>query len=101
MDITEIGKLLVELIFAAVGAFLIPWLRSHAANKNLTTALKWVEIAVEAADQLYEANQGREKKSFVVDFLKDRGFVLNEKELDLAIEAAVLKLHKQISEFIS
>ena len=101
MDITEIGKLLVELIFAVVGAFLIPWLRSHAANKNLATALKWVEIAVEAADQLYDANQGHEKKSFVVDFIKDRGFVLNEKELDLAIEAAVLKLHKQISEFVS
>lgn len=101
MDITEICKLIIELVFAVIGLFFIPWLKANLNSKKLATTLKWVEIAVNAADQIYEVSQGPEKKSFVVAFLKERGYEMNEKELDLAIESAVLKLHKQLTDIVA
>ena len=59
--------------------------------------LRWVEIAVSAAEQLYDAAAGSEKKGFVLDFLSDKGYDIDLDRLDLAIEAAVLRLHKEIT----
>ena len=59
--------------------------------------LRWVEIAVSAAEQLYDATQGNAKKQYVVSFLEERGYRVDEEELNLAIEAAVLRLHREIT----
>ena len=59
--------------------------------------LRWVDIAVSAAEQLYDAAQGGQKKLYVLGFLRDKGYDIDEDEIDLAIEAAVLRLHKEIA----
>ena len=62
----------------------------------MTEALKWVKIAVAAAEQIYTAADGDKKKQWVLDYLEQRGIILDEDELDAAIEAAVLELHSQL-----
>ena len=97
MDITIIAKILIELCVAIASLWLIPWLRARLNAEQVSDMLRWVEIAVSAAEQLYDAAQGNAKKQYVVSFLEDRGYRVDEEELNLAIEAAVLRLHKEIT----
>ena len=96
MELTEIIKLAIELVVACASLCLVPWLRARLNAEQVADMLRWVEIAVSAAEQLYDAARGEEKKRFVVGFLRDKGYTIDANELDLAIEAAVLKLHKEI-----
>jgi len=97
-DLTPIINAFVALIAALISAFLIPWIKRQTSAKDREEMLKWVEIAVAAAEQLFDSTQGEAKKKAVVAFLEEKGFVFTESEIDSAIEAAVLKLHRQLGE---
>ena len=97
MDLTELVKMGIELVIACASLWLVPWLRAKLNAEQVADMLRWVEIAVSAAEQLYDAAQGGQKKLYVLGFLRDRGYDVDEEEIDLAIEAAVLKLHKEIT----
>ena len=97
MEITIIAKILIELCVAIASLWLIPWLRARLNAEQVADMLRWVDIAVSAAEQLYEASQGSVKKKYVMSFLAERGYRVDEEELDLAIEAAVLRLHKELT----
>ena len=99
MEITEIAgiiKLAIELVIACASLWLVPWLRAKLNAEQVADMLRWVEIAVSAAEQLYDAARGDEKKKYVVSFLEDHGYRVDDDEVDLAIEAAVLKLHSEL-----
>ena len=97
MELTEIVKIVIELIVACASLWLIPWLRAKLNAEQVSDMLRWVEIAVSAAEQLYDSTQGEVKKVFCLGFLREKGYDIDEDELDLAIEAAVLRLHKELT----
>ena len=97
MELTEIVKLAIEMVVAIASLWLVPWLRAKLNTEQVSDMLRWVDIAVSAAEQLFDAAQGGQKKLYVLGFLRDRGYDVDEEELDLAIEAAVLRLHKEIT----
>lgn len=95
-DITSILKTAIALIAALVSAFLIPWIRRNTSAKEREELLKWVSIAVEAAQQLHYQLEGTERKNYVRAFLTEQGFDVNDQAVDAAIEAAVLELHREL-----
>ena len=95
-DMTEIVKMLIGLVCLSISAVLFPYLKQRYGSDKVTEALKWVKIAVAAAEQIYTAADGDKKKRWVLDYLKQRGIVLDEDELDAATEAAVLELHSKL-----
>ena len=97
MELTELVKMFIELIVAVASMWLVPWLKAKCNAEQIADMLRWVEIAVSAAEQLYDAAQGSAKKQYVVSFLEERGYRVDENEVDLAIEAAVLRLHKELT----
>ena len=97
MELTEIIKLAIELIVAIASLWLVPWLRARLNAEQVSDMLRWVEIAVSAAEQIYDAAAGNAKKQYVTAVLEERGYRVDEEELNLAIEAAVLRLHKEIT----
>ena len=82
MDYTQIISAVIALISALVSAFLIPW--------------TYVEIGVKAAEQLYAATDGAEKKAYVINFLAEKGIKFDSEIVDKLIEAAVLQLHHEL-----
>ena len=96
MNITPIIEAAVALIAAVLTYALVPWVKSRQTAQQTAEMLKWVEIAVMAAEQLFPPEMAQKKKQAVVEFLKEKGFRVSESELDSAIEAAVLKLHQQL-----
>ena len=96
MNITEILELIIYLVVAILATFVIPVIKNKYGAQSLENALKWVDIAVAAAEQLYESTEGAAKKEYVLEFLWDRGLLIDEDELDMAVEAAVNRLHNEL-----
>lgn len=95
-DLTPVINAVVALIAALISAFLIPWIKRKTTQQDREEMLKWVKIAVAAAQQLYHQLEGEKRKEYVRNFLNSKGYDVTSKEVDNAIEAAVLKLHREL-----
>ena len=96
MDYTQIISAVIALISALVSAFLIPWLKTKIDANKLQTIKTYVEIGVKAAEQLYAATDGEEKKAYVINFLAEHGIRFDVSTIDQLIEAAVLQLPHEL-----
>ena len=96
IDITPIINAAITLIGAAVSVFLIPWIKSKTTAQQRSELVAWAKIGVAAAEQIY-VGQGRgdEKKQYVLEFLKQKGFKVDEESVNNAIEAAVKQLNTE------
>ena len=93
IDLTQVIHAVITLILAIVSAFLIPYLKSKFSANQFDNIIMWVNIAVEAAEMIYNGTgRGEEKKKYVLAFLNRKGFTLNMEEIENLIEAAVLEL---------
>lgn len=93
VDLTPIISAVLTLIISLVSAFLIPYIKAKTSEEQFNTIKLWVQIAVQAAEMLYVGSgRGEEKKQYVIEFLKSKGFTLNAEEIENLIESAVLKL---------
>lgn len=95
-DITPIIEALIALIAALLSAFLIPWLHSKTNAQGTQHLLTWVDIAVRAAQQLYYQQDGEVRLQHALSVLAEKGFDVNDETVLDAVEAAVLKLHREL-----
>ena len=95
IDITPVINACIALVAALITAFLIPWIKTKVGNEKLAKLLTLVKIGVGAAEQIYDAEHGKEKKEYVLKYLADRGYKLDD-SIENAIEAAVLELHNAL-----
>ena len=96
-DLTPVINAVIALAAALITAFVIPWIKRNTSAKDREEFLKWVEIAVSAAEQLFYSTQGKEKKKYVVQFLEGKGFTFSETEIDAAFVGALLTLHRNLA----
>lgn len=97
IDITNLLKIAVDLIFLLISLYVIPWLKEKKDNEEWQKKYRYVEIGVKAAEQIYkESGMGKFKKDYVWKFLASKGYSVNEAELDNMIESAVLNLHLEM-----
>ncbi len=93
IDLNVIIEAVIMLIAAIFSVVLIPWIRSKTSAAQFEKIKMWVNVAVEAAEQLYTGSgRGAEKKAYVVEFLSGKGFKIDADSLDKLIEAAVFDL---------
>lgn len=94
IDLTPILTALIALIGAIITYYVIPVLKGKISTQTWEEIIKWVKIAVAAAEQMKNAGLlNYEKKNYVIEFLKSKGYQINEDELNAAIEAAVYELN--------
>ena len=91
-DYTPIFEFIITLISAVISCFLIPTLKRKLSKDKQEQLLYWVNIAVEAAEQLYGSKAGQQKKEYVVAFLLSKGIVFDVDEVTAMIESKVYKL---------
>ena len=91
----KIMTAVIGLIGAIITYVVVPYIRSKTTEKQRDGAKFWVQVAVNAAEQIYkEKGQGIIKKKYVVDFLNEKGIKITDEQLDALIEAAVYELNK-------
>ena len=97
IDLTQIIIALIWFCFALITGKFLPFIKEKFDNERYTKIMMWVSVAVKAAEQIFiQPGMGDEKKKYVTEFLKNKGLVLDEKELDVVIESAVLELKHSI-----
>ncbi|MBR5202656.1 MAG: holin [Clostridia bacterium] len=96
IDLTNIVAVIIGLILALVARYAVPFLKEKYGEAKFQNIAKYVKIAVGAAEMLYsESGAGAEKKAYVIDYLKRKGFTIDFETLDNLIENAVFELNKE------
>ena len=98
IDVTQIIVALIGLIGVVLSTVLVPYLRQKTDKEKWNNAMFWVKLAVQSAEQIYDAQgMGEAKKKYVEQFLAEHNISLDAKQIDVAIEAAVLQLQSAVA----
>ena len=92
IDLTPIFQALIALAAALITAFLIPYIKTKMTTEQQENLVQWVEFAVLAAEQIYGSGMGQEKKAYVLEFLRQQGYIVDATQLEVLIEGAVKEL---------
>ena len=103
MNITPIVVWLITMLFAVLTYYIARLLKSkqevedNKVREYQADLLKIaIKTAVSSAEQLYNSDEGRKKKSYVIGLLQSQGYEIDTAAVDAAIEAAVLELHRKL-----
>lgn len=96
MDVTYIILGLILVIGGVFTAFGLPILQSKVSVEQLSTLKQVANIAVYAAEQLFGAKAGKDKKAYALDYAKKLlskfNLTFDEEAVDAVIEAQVKEL---------
>lgn len=94
IDMTPIVQAVIALLVAIATCVLIPLIRSKTTLSKRQELLEWIQIAVQAAEQICQGSgHGAEKKMYVQAWLKEQNIAINDSEIDALIESAVYTLN--------
>ena len=96
INITELLNAVIALLAAVITTFVVPWIKRKMGAEKMNDFLRWVEVGVLAAEQMYQSFEGEEKKNYVVALLKEKGFKFSDAEVSAAIESAVKTVHAEL-----
>lgn len=85
---------IIPVLCAILTVYIVPLLKEKIGTENLAKYEYWVNIAVKAAEMLWEeTGHGSDKKQYVVDFMNNmfnsKKIVITEEQINLLIESAV------------
>lgn len=103
MDLTYVIIASFALAIAVATYILWPWLKTKVDAQKLETVKKLVKIGCQAAEQYFkgETGVGKEKKTYVIDWLRkigveryftEKGIIINWDTIDAFLESSVLML---------
>ena len=102
IDITPIVEGIIGLVVAIISAIIIPkirvWVNNNLTVKQIDIIKIIVQSAVSAAEQIYARSEkaGSSKKKYVMEYVKSKlaeiGLTINDKEIEVYLEQAVLEL---------
>ena len=96
MDYTNIIGAVITLLTALLTTFIIPWIKQKYDSEKLKKWQAYVDMAVEAAEQLYDVNDGAAKKAYVIEYLSKKGIKFDSDTVDKMIESSVIILHNEL-----
>ena len=92
IDLTQIILAVITLIGGLVARYVIPWIKSKLDDRQTEMLASIVRVAVFAAEQLFNSTEGKEKKEYVLNLLKENGYDVDSATIDALIEATVKEL---------
>ena len=103
IDLTQIILAVIALLSTVLTTFVVPYLKAKLdveksnLSENQANMLRLaITTACTAAEQLYNSDEGQQKKAYVLNLLKTQGYDVDSAALDAAIEAVVLELHHEL-----
>ena len=101
-NITPILESLIAFIITIFSVIVIPklhiWINNKLSEKQIEIAKVVISSCVQAAEQIYANSEkaGSSKKKYVMEYAKNKlaeiGLTIDEKEIEVYLEQAVLEL---------
>lgn len=98
MDLTSVIEAVIALAVTVITVFVLPWLSGKINAQEREELLCWVDIAVAAAQQLYHQLGGEARLNYALALLEEKGYDIDDSAVIDAVEAAVLKLHRELEQ---
>ena len=89
INLTPIFQALIGLLAALITYKLVPWIKAHTDEKQLSVIRAAVQVAVFAAEQMYGAGHGEEKLEYASIWLHDRGYHVDRAEIEACVYNAL------------
>ena len=96
IDLTPIINAIIAVLGALALRYVVPWLKARTTAAQREDMLVWAEIAVAAAQQLLYQADGEARLEYVMQYMAQKGFDVDDGAVRNAVEAAVLKLHQSL-----
>lgn len=96
IDLTQIILAIITLIGGLIARYVIPWLRGRLNDRKMELLIELVNIGVYAAEQLFNSEQGKEKKQYVIDLLKEHGYEIDEENIAMSLNALIESAVKEL-----
>lgn len=94
MTIDNIFYVVLSIVSILITGVLIPLLTKKYGREKLQDTMAIIEIAVKSAEQIYNyVGSGKDKKEYVINFVRARGIKVSDEQLDAMIEATVKELN--------
>lgn len=97
IDLTQIILAILTFLFGLLMRYVIPNIKSKTSANQMELIRAAVKSAVYAVEQLYKSKPGQEKKQMVLDFLKEQGYVLEDKQVEDQINYLVEQFVKELN----
>lgn len=97
IDLTQIILAVITLIGALITRYLIPMLKNKLDERQMEIFNGLISTGVYAAEMLYNSDQGKEKKQYVLDLLRLNGYDVDGPSVDALIEATVKELKIELA----
>lgn len=96
IDLTQIILAVITLIFGVLMRYVIPSAKEHLNKSQLELLQIAVKTGVYAAEQLYNSDQGKEKREYVISFLKEHGYTVNPETIEDPVRAMIEATVKEL-----
>ena len=85
INLTPIIQALIGLLAALITYRLIPWIKANTNDKQQAMLKAAIQTAVFAAEQIYGAGNGAEKMDYAIEYLRDKGFDVDSREIEATV----------------
>lgn len=97
IDLTQIILAILTFLFGLLMRYVIPNIKSKTSANQMELIRAAVKSAVYAVEQLYKSKPGQEKKQMVIDFLKEQGYILEDKQIESQIDYIIEEIVKELN----
>ena len=97
IDLTQIILAVITLLFGLLMRYVIPNVKAKTTADQMELIRAAVKTAVYAVEQLYKSKPGQEKKQLVIDFLKEHGYIIDDKEVETGISFLIEEIVKELN----
>ena len=96
IDLTQIILAVITLIFGLLMRYVIPVAKEKLDSNQMELLRIAVKTAVYAADMIYNSDQGKEKKEYVIKLLAEQGYILDPTQIEEKTNALIEAMVKEL-----
>ena len=96
IDLTQIILAVITLIFGLLMRYVIPSAKKNLDKNQMKLLQVAVKSAVYAAEMLYKSDQGQEKKAYVVELLRQQGYIVDPGKIEDSVNAMIEAFVKEL-----
>ena len=86
IDLTELLQAALAVLATLVTGYLIPWLRAKAGKEKQEMLNSWIDVAVYAAQQLYETKTISDRLDYAARWLESPNIVVDRAQIEAGVK---------------